>query len=213
MDNRQKLEELKNHALADNNLPLKKGATNLVFGVGNPNAEILCIGEGPGYWEDTKAEPFVGNAGILLNKLLTSINIKRDEVYITNVVMHRPPENRDPSLDEILAYQKYVDGIIEIIKPKIILTLGRFSMAKFIPDVFISGVHGKPHKIIFNDHEITLIPMYHPAAALRNSQIMGKIKEDFLKIPDIINKLKEIDKVQEKSNHNDVEESKQIQLL
>lgn len=98
MDKAQELQRLKNQALEDENLPLREVATNLVFGVGNPDAEILFIGEGPGYWEDIKAEPFVGPAGKLLDKLLELIGIKRSDVFITNVVMHRPPNNRDPCL-------------------------------------------------------------------------------------------------------------------
>ena len=190
MDKKELLDELKRKALQDKALPLKSGATNLVFGVGNPDAEILCIGEGPGYWEDQKAEPFVGNAGILLNKLLTSINIKREEVYITNVVMHRPPSNRDPLPEEITAYQPYVDGIIEIIKSKVILTLGRFSMAKFLPNVKISSVHGKVFKVNCGGKEVTVVPMFHPAAALRRNDVMLMIKNDFLNLPDIIKKVK-----------------------
>jgi uracil-DNA glycosylase len=212
MDKKEQLDDLKGKALEDDTLPLKSGATNLVFGVGNPEAEILCVGEGPGYWEDQKAEPFVGNAGMLLNRLLASINIKREEVYITNVVMHRPPENRDPLPEEIKAYQVYVDGIIEIIKPKVILTLGRFSMAKFMPGVFISSVHGKSREIIWKGRKITIVPMYHPAAALRNGQVMQSIKNDFLDLVPILAKLKEEkdDRIEEEK---EVEEIKQTSLF
>jgi uracil-DNA glycosylase family 4 len=191
MDKQQQLDELKKKVLVDGSLPLKAGATNLVFGVGNPAAEILCLGEGPGYWEDQKAEPFVGNAGKLLNKLFELINIKREEVYITNVVMHRPPENRDPSPEEIKAYQPYVDGIIDILEPKVIVTLGRFSMGKFFPTDFISTVHGKAREVKWKDHWITVVCMYHPAAALRNGEIMRREKEDFLKLPEILEKVRQ----------------------
>lgn len=189
MDKQEQLEELKKKALMDEGLPLKAGATNLVFGVGNPTAEILCLGEGPGFWEDQKAEPFVGNAGKLLNKLFELINLKREEVYITNVVMHRPPENRDPTPEEIKAYQIYVDGIIDIIQPKVILTLGRFSMGKFFPLDYISTVHGKDREIKWRDQLVTVVCMYHPAAALRNGEIMRKEREDFLKLPEILEKV------------------------
>lgn len=213
MENKKKLEELKTKALADNTLPLKKEATNLVFGAGNPNAQILCIGEGPGYWEDQKAEPFVGNAGILLNKLFLLINIKREDVFITNVVMYRPPSNRDPLSEEIDAFKPYLDGIIEIINPKIIVTLGRFSMAKFLGNVFISDVHGKERTVEYNGKKVIMIPMYHPAAALRNSAIMNKIREDFLKIPAIMNEMGATDKKQGVAKNDRTVESEQIRLL
>jgi DNA polymerase len=191
MDKQQKLNDLKEKALKDSSLPLKAGATNLVFGVGNPEAEIVCIGEGPGYWEDIKGEPFVGNAGALLNRLLGLAGLKREDVYITNVVMHRPPENRDPEQAEIDAYKPYLDGIIEIVRPKMIITLGRFSMAKFFPGVFISSIHGSPRKIIWKEAFLTVVPMYHPAAALRNGEVMLKIRNDFAKIPQILKNIEE----------------------
>jgi DNA polymerase len=190
MDKKEKLEELKNKALKDDFLPLKSAETNLVFGVGNPDAAVLFLGEGPGYWENLKEEPFVGNAGLLLNRLLGMIDIKREDVYITNVVMHRPPGNRDPEADEIEAYKPYIDGIIEIINPKVVITLGRFSMAKFLPGATISSIHGKPREIEWKGKRLVIIPMYHPAAALRNGQIMQRIREDFLKVPDVLENIR-----------------------
>lgn len=186
MTKKEKLIALKTKALNDNSLPLAVSATNLVFGVGNPESEIIFIGEGPGYWEDVKAEPFVGNAGKLLDKLLFSIGIDRKHVFITNVVMHRPPDNRDPSDAEIAAYQTYVDGIIDIISPRAIVTLGRFSMGKFLPGFFISDIHGKPRTVTWNKKPMIIIPMYHPAAALRNGVILERIKADFSGIPQIL---------------------------
>lgn len=209
MNKQKQLDDLKSQALNDNYLPLKKGATNLVFGVGNPESEVLFLGEGPGYWEDMKAEPFVGNAGQLLNKALIAINLKREDVYITNVVMHRPPENRDPLPEELNTYQKYVDGIIEIIDPDLIITLGRFSMSKFLPNVFISGVHGKEFEVDINGKKITIYPMYHPAAALRNGDVMAKFKEDFMRIPDILMKIKNTKTV----NIDTKEKEEQMKLL
>lgn len=188
MDKAQELQRLKNQALEDENLPLREVATNLVFGVGNPDAEILFIGEGPGYWEDIKAEPFVGPAGKLLDKLLELIGIKRSDVFITNVVMHRPPNNRDPLPEEIEAYGPYLDGIIKIISPKIIVTLGRFSMGKFLPHALISRVHGRDFFLNFEGLHVVVVPMYHPAAALRNGDIMVRIREDFLGLPAILEK-------------------------
>ncbi len=213
MDKALELKELKSRALEDKNLPLKSGATNLVFGVGNPNAEILFIGEGPGYWEDVKAEPFVGPAGKLLDKLLELIKIKRSDVFITNVVMHRPPNNRDPLPEEIEAYKPYLDGIIRIISPRVIVTLGRFSMAKFLPNALISRVHGKDFSVYFDGLNIVVVPMYHPAAALRNGDIMIKIREDFLGLPKILEKARSVrDKVYLEKN-KEVFEQKQMELF
>lgn len=191
MSKNEELQKLKEEMEKDNSLPLKKSDTNLVFGVGDPESKILAVGEGPGYWENLKGEPFVGNAGKFLDQLLTSINIPRGSIYITNVVHHRPPENRDPTPSEIAAYGKYLDEMIKIIDPKIILTLGRFSMAKFLPNARISSVHGKVHRVNWRDKEIVIIPMYHPAAALRNGEVMRAEKEDFLKLPQILENIKD----------------------
>ena len=186
MTKEQKLRELKEKMEKDESLPLKKRATRLVFGVGDPNTKILFIGEGPGYWEDQKGEPFVGNAGSLLNQLLSSIKLDRQAVYITNVVHHRPPGNRDPEPAEIAAYGKYLDEIITTINPKVIVTLGRFSMGKFLPGARISSVHGKVNKIKWKGQDIVMVPMYHPAAALRNGEVMRAAKEDFLILPKVL---------------------------
>lgn len=191
MDKKELLIALKSKMKADKSLPLRKGATNLVFGEGNPEAEIFCLGEGPGYHEDKLGRPFVGNAGMLLNKLLQSIKIERKDVFITNVVCYRPPENRDPLPEEIAAFQPYINEIINIIKPKIIVTLGRFSMGKFLPGVKISAVHGKVFKVKSGEREVTVVPMFHPAAALRRNDVMLMIKNDFADLPGIIKKVKE----------------------
>jgi uracil-DNA glycosylase family 4 len=205
MEKQKLLNELKEKMKADKTLPLRSGATNLVFGDGSPDAEILFIGEGPGYWEDVKGIPFVGNAGALLNQLLVKIGIQRKDVYITNIIHFRAPENRDPESVEINAFKKYLDEIIRIIDPKIIVTLGRFSMAKFLPGVFISSVHGKEKVIEWEGKQITVVPMYHPAAALRSSEVKLKLTMDFEKLPEILKNIKEkgvrigsVDKVEEK---------------
>jgi len=190
----EELQKLEKKMEADNSLPLKKTDTNLVFGVGDPEAKILFVGEGPGYWENLKKEPFVGNAGKFLDKLLESIEMKRDTVYITNVVHHRPPENRDPLPEEMSAYGKYLDKIIEIIDPEIIITLGRYSMGKFLPTAKISSAHGKLFRIKWKERDLFVIPMYHPAASLRNGNIMTQEKEDFLRLPEAIKKIEEIKK-------------------
>lgn len=170
----------------DKTLPLRKGATNLVFGEGNPNAKIFFLGEGPGYWEDAKGRPFVGNAGALLNQLLYSIKLPRQDVFITNIICFRPPANRDPLPEEIAAFAPYIDAIITTVNPGVIVTLGRFSMAKFLPGAKISLVHGEPHGVDWKGRELTVVPMYHPAAALRSGEILRQIKADFAQLPDII---------------------------
>lgn len=206
-EKQKELEGLKKKMLDDTTLPLKKGATNLVFGEGNPDCELLFVGEGPGYWEDQKGRPFVGNAGALLNQLLYLIKVPREEVFITNVVHHRPPGNRDPYPAEIEAYGKYLDELIEIIDPKIVITLGRFSMAKFLPDARISGVHGKTFRVDFKGKPLTIIPMYHPAAGLRSTEVKDKLTNDFKKIPDILQGLLEKKEVSKKDN------SEQMKLI
>ena len=185
------LHNLKDEMEKDDSLPLKKDAGKLVFGSGNTEAKILAIGEGPGRTESVQGLPFVGQAGKLLDKLFILAGLDRKKVFITNIVHHRPPENRDPLPNEIEAYGKYLDQIINIIKPKMIITLGRFSMAKFLPDVFISGVHGKSFKVSWGDPllgdvlKLIVVPMYHPAASLRNGKILEAEKEDFLRFKDL----------------------------
>lgn len=210
MDKKQKLAKLEKIMEADDTLPLKKGATNLVFGVGNPDTEILFIGEGPGHWEDVKGEPFVGNAGKFLDQLLHLIKLPREEVYITNVVHHRPPNNRDPETFEMKAYGRYLDKMIEVIDPKVIVTLGRFSMGKFIPGVFITHVHGKPQKINWKGKEILVVPMYHPAAGLRNGEIRRRTEDDFRKLPKI---LEEFEKELEQKKQKELPQEEQMELL
>ena len=178
----EELHNLKDEMEKDDLLPLKKGAGKLVFGSGNTEAKILLIGEGPGRNEDLQGLPFVGQAGKLLDKLLEIAGLERKKVFITNIVHHRPPENRDPLPNEIESYGKYLDKIINILKPKVIITLGRFSMAKFLPDVFISQVHGKEFEL----KNYIVIPMYHPAASLRNGSILESEKKDFINLKDML---------------------------
>ncbi|QQS38991.1 uracil-DNA glycosylase [Candidatus Woesebacteria bacterium] len=186
MNKHEELAELKKEMLADDSLPLKKGATNLVFGSGSPDTKVMFIGEGPGYWEDQKGIPFVGNAGALLNQLIELAGLKRDEVFITNVVHYRPPENRDPEEDELMAFRPYLDKMIEIIDPEVIVTLGRFSMGKFLPGVMISKVHGKKHSLMWKTKQIAVFPMYHPAAGLRNGSIKQSLYEDFKNLKKVL---------------------------
>ncbi|MFC1625852.1 uracil-DNA glycosylase [Patescibacteria group bacterium] len=199
MSKKELLEKLKSEMEKDTKLPLRTSETNLVFGVGDPSADILFVGEGPGYHEDRLGEPFVGNAGKLLDQLFRLINIPRESVYITNIVHHRPPENRDPEPNEIVAYGTYLNKMIEIIDPKVVVSLGRFSMAKFLPNVKISGVHGKRFDVNWKGKDIVVVPMYHPAAALRNGEVMRQEKEDFLKLPQILEQVKNEQKEVKKS--------------
>lgn len=197
MDKKEVLKRLKREMEEDKNLPLRDGATQLVFGEGNPDSEIYFLGEAPGFHEDRLGRPFVGQAGKLLDQLIESVGLRREDVYISNVVRYRPPTNRDPLPEEILAFQPYVDREIEIIDPKIIVTLGRFSMGKFLPGSKITQVHGKPRTINWHGKNVTVIPMYHPAAALRSLDIMHQIKEDFKAIPEALKKI-EIKEEQDK---------------
>lgn len=187
----EELHKLKDEMEKDDTLPLKKGATKLVFGTGNTEAKILAIGEGPGATEDSMGLPFVGQAGKLLDKLFPLAGLARKDVFITNIVHHRPPENRDPEPNEIEAYGVYLDKIIEIINPEVIITLGRYSMAKFLPNVFISSVHGKKYEINWKGKNVVVIPMYHPAASLRNGNILEAKKNDFYQLKEILRKMKE----------------------
>lgn len=164
-------------------LPKKRSAgPNLVFGEGNSNAEIMFIGEAPGFYEAQQGRPFVGNAGKLLNKLLESIGLKREDVYITNLIRFRPPENRDPLPEEVKEYTPFLKKHVAIIKPKIIVTLGRFAMNYFLPDAKITRDHGTIHKLTNN----IIYPVFHPAAALRDEKRMQELEEDFRKLKDIL---------------------------
>ena len=186
MTKQELLDELKRKMQKDVSLPLREGATQLVFGEGNVDTDLYFLGEAPGYYEDREGRPFVGLAGKLLDQLIQSIGLARSDVYISNVVRFRPPANRDPEPDEIAAFVSYVDREIEIINPKIIVTLGRFSMSKFLPEARISSVHGKVFSVDFLSKKMTVVPMYHPAAALRSTAILASIKEDFQKIKDFL---------------------------
>lgn len=198
MNKKEELQKLKKKMEDDKNLPLRDDATQLVFGEGNPDSEIYFLGEAPGFHEDRLGRPFVGQAGKLLDQLIESLGLKREEVYISNVVRFRPPENRDPLPVEIEAFRPYVDREIEIVSPKLIVTLGRFSMGKFLPNAKISQVHGKSRTINWHGKNVTVIPMYHPAAALRSLDIMRQIREDFKIIPEMLKKM-ETEKAQEKN--------------
>jgi DNA polymerase len=157
-----------------------------VPGTGNPNAEIMFIGEAPGFHEDRQGVPFVGAAGQFLNEMLEKIGFKRDEVFITNVVKSRPPGNRDPLPDEIAACAPYLDEQLEIIQPKLVVTLGRFSMGRWFPGERISRIHGQPRRF----GKLTVVPMYHPAAALHQTSLRATVEADMLKLPAILEEIR-----------------------
>lgn len=212
MSKQELLNDLKKQMEEDKRLPLRTGATQLVFGEGNPEAQVYFLGEAPGYYEDREGRPFVGQAGKLLDQLIESIGFVRSEVYISNVVRFRPPANRDPEPDEIAAFSAYVDREIKIINPRIIVTLGRFSMAKFLPDVRISAVHGKVYKVDWSGRKQIVVPMYHPAAALRSTAILTAIKGDFAIIKKALSDDLELSEENNVSKH-EKEESSQLSLI
>lgn len=164
--------------------PLHKNRQNAVPGEGNPNAEILLIGEGPGSNEDKTGQPFVGEAGKFLDEMLSSIKLKREDVFITNVVKCRPPNNRDPLEEEVqVCTSNYLFKQIKLIKPKLIVTLGRHSMQTFFPQIkSISSVHAKAYK---KAGQVYMI-LYHPAAALYQNSLKQTLQDDFKKIPEIM---------------------------
>ena len=187
-----RLDALKAEIIAKNICPeLAATATQLVMGDGNPDADIVFIGEAPGKNEDEQGFPFVGAAGKFLNEMLAAAGMTRGDVYITNIVKYRPPNNRDPSPEEKAAFLPYLLRQLEIINPKAIITLGRHSMEYFLPDARISQIHGHAvrKKVIYYDetpHEWLIIPLYHPAAALYNGSMRTVLIDDFLQVPKII---------------------------
>ena len=157
---------------------LHRARTNAVPGEGASNASLMFIGEGPGFNEDRQGRPFVGAAGQFLEELLHSIGLKREDVFITNMVKCRPPNNRDPFPGEISACSRYLDAQIEAIGPKVIVPLGRHALARWFPRDSISKVRARPR--VFDG--ITLFPLYHPAAALHNGALRATIEADFAKL-------------------------------
>ena len=162
--------------------PLSRTRTVAVPGEGNAHAELMLIGEGPGYNEDKQGRPFVGAAGGFLNQMLASAGLERKDVFITNVVKCRPPQNRDPLPEEIEACSGYLERQVELIRPKVIATLGRHSMAKYFPNERVSRIHGQPRKVA----ERTVVPLYHPAAALHQPALKAAELEDFSRLPGIL---------------------------
>ncbi len=166
---------------SDKSLPFRNTAKNLVFGEGSLNPKIYLLGEAPGRTEDETGRPFVGRSGKLLRELIAKTGIKSKDVYITSVVRYRPPENKTPTPKQVFAYEKYVNEELNIIKPKLIVTVGGVSLKKFCKDP-ITKLHGKPIKTQWLGHQFVLVPMFHPAAALRNPHIKKLLAADFRKL-------------------------------
>lgn len=181
MTKQQQLEALRQEILdAGVCAELAAGATQLVMGDGSADAQIVFIGEAPGKQEDLQGLPFVGASGKFLNSMLESAGLVRSDVYITNIVKYRPPDNRDPTTEEKREFWPYLIRQLEIIQPKVAITLGRHSMECFIPDAKISTQHGVPRKVMYHENEFLVIPLYHPAAALYNGSMRQTLIDDFL---------------------------------
>lgn len=187
MAKKDDLKQLKAKILADKVCQdLAAQATQLVFGDGNPDAQIVFIGEAPGKHEDLQGVPFVGAAGKFLDEMLEMIGMQRKDIYITNIVKYRPPNNRDPLPEEKTAFLPYLQAQLDIIQPKLVATLGRHSMNCFLPDLQISKVHGQPKR-----HKgMVYLPLFHPAAALYNGGMRQTLIDDFARIPLILDKVK-----------------------
>lgn len=185
------LEQIKADIIQNNICPdLAREAKNLVMGDGNIDTDIVLIGEAPGKNEDEQGLPFVGAAGKFLNEMLGEAGIDRSDVYITNIVKYRPPNNRDPLPEEKAAFWPYLVRQLDVIRPKIVVTLGRHSMEYFLPEQKISMIHGQAKRIAFGDKKLVIVPLYHPAAALYNGGMRATLIEDFKKLPKIIEILK-----------------------
>lgn len=192
-DKQAQLDRIKQEIIEKNICPaLASQAKNLVMGDGNINAEIVFIGEAPGKNEDEQGLPFVGAAGKFLNEMLGEAGMQRSDVYITNIVKYRPPNNRDPEPDEKKAFWPYLLKQLQIIQPKVVITLGRHSMEYFLPGMRISAIHGQPKRIQFGGDKLVVIPLFHPAAALYNTSLRQTLIDDFLMVPKIIEKIDQL---------------------
>lgn len=183
----QQLDEIKESIIASKICPdLAKGATQMVFGDGNADADVVFVGEAPGKSEDEQGLPFVGAAGRFLNEMLASVGLKRTDVYITNIVKYRPPGNRDPYPDEKAEFLPFLKKQLDVIKPKLVVPLGRHSMGALLPPgLSISQCHGQPKRF----HGQVYMPMFHPAAALYNNSMRQTLIDDFAKIPLVLSKI------------------------
>lgn len=192
-DKQKQLDRIKAEILEKNICPdLAKQATQLVFGDGSANAKIVFIGEAPGKNEDIQGKPFIGAAGKFLDEMLQGIGLERKDVYITNIVKYRPPNNRDPLPEEKKEFLPYLQAQLEVIQPLLVVTLGRHSMNCFLPDLQISKIHGEAKRIRIkmkqSDDALTIVilPLFHPAAALYNGSMRQTLIDDFAGIPRIL---------------------------
>ncbi len=190
--------------------PLGSQRTRAVPGEGPVDAEVMLVGEAPGYYEDQQGRPFVGAAGQFLEQLLASIGLKRTDVFIGNVIKCRPPGNRDPLPEEISACSHWLSEQFEIVRPRVVVTLGRYSLARFLPGTPIGKVHGQGRKI----NDIWVVPMYHPAAALHQGSLRKTIEDDFRKIPGYLEQARKEPRLEELVTATPAEpEASQMKLL
>jgi DNA polymerase len=181
----EKLAEIAARIEADKTLEIAREATHSVPGEGNPDAQVVFVGEAPGEKEDLSGQPFVGAAGKILAEMLAGIGLKREDVFITNTVKWRPPKNRDPLPEEIEACWDYLQEQLAVIDPPLIVTLGKHALERFLPGLRISQVHGEAKR---RDGQVYL-PLYHPAAALYNGSMRAQLNYDFQKIPLVLKKI------------------------
>jgi len=193
--------------------PLYKTAVKPVPGQGSAEARVFFIGEAPGYYEDQSGVPFCGRAGKLLDKMLIIAGLKREDVFIGNMLKHRPPGNRDPQPEEIIACRPFLNRQIAVIVPEIIVTLGRFAMNEFLPEAKISQAHGQFRFVDYNNKEYILFPVYHPAAALRNGNLRETEEEDFKKLKQFLLKLSQTASTVKKELVDKDDKEKQMSLL
>jgi len=186
MSKSQKYQQISEEILKCQKCRLCETAIQAVVGEGSLEAKVIFIGEAPGKNEDEQGRPFVGRAGKLLTSLIQALGYEREDIWIGNIIKHRPPKNRDPKPDEILACRDFLTRQIEVIQPHIIVTLGRFSFNYFVPDGKITSERGK----LIDIGNYKIFPVYHPAAALRNKKFLNTLKDDFSKLSEIIKELK-----------------------
>ena len=189
--------------------PLHQGRTNAVPGEGAADADIMFIGEGPGHQEDRQGRPFVGPAGQFLDELLASIGMRREQVFIANMIKCRAPENRDPKPDEMAACGKYLDRQIQLVNPRLIVTLGRFSLGRFFPGESITRARGKVRE---KDGRF-IYPVMHPAAALHRQELRATISSDFEAIPSVLENLAKVSTVEEPATQTQTLQPQQLTLF
>ena len=193
VEKQQHMKALKEQIIQQDACPeLCAQATQLVMGSGSLDARIVFIGEAPGKNEDEQGVPFIGAAGKFLDSMLATAGMKREEVYITNIVKYRPPNNRDPLPEEKREFWPYLLSELAIIEPAVIVTLGRHSMEYFLPGMTIGEVHGQPQKVRVGDRHLVIVPLYHPAAALYNGSLRQTLFDDFMRVPVIVTQLDSI---------------------